>query len=335
MTTEDPGRLYRTYRMSGTVLEVSGHHSPILDAIHARLKWATVADTRPDVRICVELTDRLPDWRDEASAYRVVLDHPQAQIHYDADGDRVLAAFGSEGAGLVDGRSLSAALHVRSKGGREAWMGSHPLFTPALTELLKRRGLFSLHAAGASVEGKAILIAGASGAGKSTLSIALARRGFGFLSDDRIFLEMVDGEPRVLPFPDDIDLREGTPGLFAELRPILDAPKPEGWPKWKLSAESFYQATVPASCEPGLLLFPKISPNEESRLEELGPNEALAELVPNVVLTKLEPTRAHLDALAKLTRASRCYRLNTGRDFDRLADRLHSLALERPEGSVV
>jgi hypothetical protein len=73
------------------------------------------------------------------------------------------------------------------------FMASHLMFTILLVEILKRRGFYSMHAAGFSQDGKAILIPGTSGAGKSTLAITLLRSGFGYLSDDMVFLRRHSG----------------------------------------------------------------------------------------------------------------------------------------------
>ena len=85
----------------------------------------------------------------------------------------------------------------------DAWLLARPLLTLPLVELLKWRGLYSLHAAGVAAGGRALLLAGASGSGKSTLALALARGGLEFMSDDMVFLT-ADG--RVLSFPEQLDV---------------------------------------------------------------------------------------------------------------------------------
>lgn len=52
----------------------------------------------------------------------------------------------------------------------------------------------------------------------------------------------------------------------------------------------------------------------------MGADEALLALAPNVLLTAPDHAQAHLDALAVLVRACDCYRLDAGRDFDRIAE---------------
>src|SRR5262245_3573357 len=57
----------------------------------------------------------------------------------------------------------------------DLWTLSHPLFTLPLVEMLKRRGLYGLHAGGVCLHGRALLLPGTSGSGKTTLTLALAR----------------------------------------------------------------------------------------------------------------------------------------------------------------
>jgi hypothetical protein len=334
MTPSSNG-LRRQYRIAGVGLEIEANRPAFLDAVHARLQWSeTSALETSDLRVRLAAVPEFPALPFDPAAARHVLEHPVAQIWYEPSRDQLLTEFGDGGRGVVDGANLTAELLVREGAEHDEWLGSHPLFTVAITELLKRQGLFGVHAAGAELDGRAILFAAASGAGKSTLSIAMARRGFGFLGDDRVFLHGAREALRVLPFPDDIDLRDGTPQLFEELRPILDTPKKAGWPKWKLRATELYQTTIPRECVPGLLIIPAISGEARSEFIDIDPHEALLELVPNVMLTENRATRAHLDALTQLTQQSRCLRLRTGRDFDEVAQRIRDMVGELEPGGV-
>ncbi|MEK8023115.1 MAG: hypothetical protein AAB229_04840 [Candidatus Hydrogenedentota bacterium] len=68
-----------------------------------------------------------------------------------------------------------------------------------LALLLRRRGLFLLHAGGAvSPDGTAMLFTGRSGAGKSTTAFRLAEAGWTYLGDDMVFY---DAHYRIHAFP--------------------------------------------------------------------------------------------------------------------------------------
>jgi len=198
------------------------------------------------------------------------------------------------------------------------WFISHPMFTIPLTEFLKQRERYSLHAAGLCLDSKGLLIAGISGAGKSTLTIALLRTGFGFLSDDTVFLTRDREGLRMLAFPDEIDATDETIRLFPELHYLLQLPKRPGWPKRSIWAEEVYGVDFVRECSPSVLVFPSVANAEKSVFRPMGRDEALFELASNVLLTEPRASQSHLDVLGELIKKSKCYRLETGRDFDAL-----------------
>jgi hypothetical protein len=211
----------------------------------------------------------------------------------------------------------------------DTWLAAHPFFTLALVEMLKRRERYSLHAAGLSIDGRGLLLAGESGAGKSTLAVGLLRAGFEFLGDDTCFLTPHMDGVRVCAFPDEVDLTEDTIGLFAELS---DTPLPGAGhtSKRQLLPELVYAMRFADECTPRLILFPSVAHSDRSVLRPLDPTEALLRLAPNVLLTDAASSQAHLDMLAALVRQSECYALDTGRDFPRLAEELRTLLCSLP-----
>lgn len=249
---------------------------------------------------------------------RTVYEPPLGEVVYD-DGRDLLYLRQGRLSALCEpaaGRVRFSAPSLRGKeSGEDLWVLSHPLLSVPLMELLKRRGLFGVHAAGADLEGRALVLAGTSGSGKSTLSVALARAGFGFLGDDTLFL---DGR-RILAFPDEIDLTEESVSFFPDLEP---APSPAGWRKRQLRADP---DRIVWESEPAVLVFPRVSGRPRSELRPIDPGEALLELAPNVLLTEPASSQAHLDALAGLAKASRCYRLETGTDLDEAVELLRGL----------
>src|SRR6185295_4970218 len=185
-----------------------------------------------------------------------------------------------------------------------------------LMELLKRRGHFPVHAAGLALGDRGVLLAGTSGAGKSTLAVALARRGFSFLSDDTVFLSPDASGWRVRAFPDQVDLCADAPDLFPELHQASREDLPPGWRKRQIRAETLYETAICWEVSPRVLIFPAVSGAATSRLRPLSAPDALLELVPNVLLTDADGSQQHLNALAGLAGQCACYRLDTGRDLD-------------------
>jgi hypothetical protein len=250
------------------------------------------------------------------AAARPVYDPPLGEVVYDDGADHLYIGYGPRLRVLCEpgqGRARASAAGMEE---RDLWALSHPLFTLPLVELLKRRGLYGLHAGGLCRDGRALLLPGTSGAGKSTLTLALARAGFGFLSDDTVFLARRPGGLKVLAFPDEIDLTDQTVAFFPELAPLLEAALPDGWRKRQMRAERAYGTAVVWECEPALLVFPRVAGAAASALAPMSRGEALLELAPNVLLTEPVSSQAHLDALAELVERSECWRLETGTDLD-------------------
>jgi len=205
------------------------------------------------------------------------------------------------------------------------WLASHLLLTICLTEILKRRGLYSLHAGGFSARGKCLLIPGTSGAGKSTLTVASLRANFDYMSDDMVFLMDRPEGFRVLAFPEEVDVTDQTAGFFPELSFLLSAPKRCGWRKRQIHPTQIYGAKVASEARPAAIVIPRIAEAETSVVTGMDPDEAMLEMVPNVLLTEAKSCRAHLEVLMELVKSTPCYRLETGRDFDQISMRFREL----------
>jgi hypothetical protein len=325
----------RAYSLHGLHLAVRGWGEAV-DALHARLAGLPLFASNGGSAVVPDLElemagapdgEPLPEMERPANG-RPVYDPPDGVVLYEDAADRLFLELGPRLRAVCEPGRGRARLDCAGAEGGDLWMLSHPLVTLPLVELLKRRGLYSLHAAGLCRDGRGLVLPGTSGAGKSTLTIALVRAGFGFLGDDTLFLAHRPEGLRVLAFPDEVDLTEQTVSFFPELGRSLAAPRP-GWRKRQLRAEEVFGAEVVWECAPGHLVFPRVAGRAESRLIPLEAGEALLELAPNVLLTEPASSQAHLDALAALAAASSCWRLETGRDLDgavRLLEQLFEAA---------
>ena len=197
----------------------------------------------------------------------------------------------------------------------QLWLATHPLLTIPFIEMLKRRGKFNVHAAAFARHGRALLLPGTTGAGKSTLTVCLLRAGFDFLGDDMAFLED-SSRLRVLAFPENIDVTETTATFFAELKDLTQRPLRLGWPKHEIRSTDFFASRIAWSAEPSAVVFPQIGNVAASTLTPISSDEAFQALAPNVLLTEMQSSKAHFEALARLANVVPCYRLRTGRDFE-------------------
>jgi hypothetical protein len=301
-----------SYSFHGLSLRVSAPDE-VRRAFHARFAAlppdGVGGDRPPDLLFEVVSQDL-----ERPEGARTVYEPPLGEVVYHDGRDLLYLRQGSLSA-LCEPAAGRVRFSAPSPQGEDLWILSHPLLSVPMMELLKRRGLFGIHAAGADLDGRALVLAGTSGSGKSTLSVALARAGFGFLGDDTLFLDGL----RVLAFPDEIDLTEESVSFFPDLQ---FAPPPLGWRKRQLRAD---ETRIVWESTPSLLVFPRVSGRPRSELRPIDPGEALLELAPNVLLTEPVSSQAHLDALAGLARASRCYRLETGTDLDEAVRLLREL----------
>lgn len=101
--------------------------------------------------------------------------------------------------------------------------------------LVEQQSCASLHCGLVVRNGGGVALLGDSFAGKSTLSYACARAGWGFASDDGVFLVRDRSDRYATGDPYSLRLREDARQLFPELRDRMPAPRPNG----KLAMEIF------------------------------------------------------------------------------------------------
>jgi hypothetical protein len=319
--------LIRHYTFHGLRLTLSGNPVTIAP-VHARLQQLPPPGSNtPDLLFEFSTISTSANHRiaKPTSPTRPVYNPPVGEVAYSDREELLYLAYGDRLRVLCDPRQGKTYLSVMEPNDEDLWVLSHPLFTIPFLEMLKRRGRYSLHAAGLCINGRGLIFPGTSGSGKSTLTLALVRAGFGFLGDDTLFLTQNHEGVQVLAFPDEIDVTEATINLFPELHSLLRKTRPSGWPKRQIRADECYGVPCIWECRPAAVIFPSVAHKERSVLQPLDRDTALLELVPNVLLTEPRSSQAHLDVLTTFVQNTPCYRLETGRDFDRLPHLLRSV----------
>lgn len=308
------------YDLYGVVIEAVADDPSVLGFLDDRLAAFRAGSTSgPPMAAFRFNTGAGPASRPGDGRGRPVYDLPDGHAVY-RDGDDVLSV-GHEGVSMVADLRRAAVETWAADDDRARWLATHPFFTLALLEVLKRHRLFSLHAAACRFDtGGVLLLAGPSGAGKSTLALALAQAGLGFLGDDTVFLTCAGLEVR--GFPDEVDVTDHTAALLPALGHLLGRPKPPGAAKHRLAAGELAGAGVVAGGRAVALVFPQVCDTDRSSVSRVGADEALLQLVPNVLLTDAASSQDHVDALGRLARECPSYRLETGRDLARAADLL-------------
>ncbi|MFO0701632.1 MAG: hypothetical protein U0236_20610 [Nitrospira sp.] len=190
------------------------------------------------------------------------------------------------------------------------------LFHLALTELLRRRGLYTIHATALEKNGRGVLIPGNSGRGKTTSFLSLLRSGYRYLSDDHPLLRDAGTYVDLLPFPIKINVTEQTVEFFPELRTAPAQVLQPRFPKRAFYAEDLYATSIGECCRPALVLFPHVIDAPRSHLELLPKSRALEMLLPQALLVyDSEVAKREFQVLAKLIKQVDCYRLHFGRDI--------------------
>lgn len=108
----------------------------------------------------------------------------------------VIATFGPQNIFVFDlaRRNITASVSEEIAANEAFWRTT--LLPIAMGVLGAAVGVVPIHSACLTWNGVGILIGGASGTGKSTLSVALARDGFGYISDDWTYLSLSSGHLR-------------------------------------------------------------------------------------------------------------------------------------------
>jgi len=152
------------------------------------------------------------------------------------------------------------------------------IFPMLLTIVSASVGIAELHCACVAKYQDGVLLAGPSGSGKSTLAFALAQQGFGFLSDDRTFCSIENGELRAWGLPTPLKLRPEASRWFDELRELHLTDTRSGGRAFWLQPEQFIGLQRVHQCRPISLIFLERGNTSEFRLSPISSAEALSRL---------------------------------------------------------
>lgn len=327
MTSESrPELLEELFTFHGVNISISSDSPWMLGALHNILRHFPSDDgASPDISFTYRsVPDKESHWVQRPDGRERIVYEPLLGQTVMID-DRLYMNYGERGRLLCDPQRGRVDVSILESESDDEWLVTHPMFLPGFHELLKRRGLYSLHASALSVDGNGVLFPGTSGSGKSTMSIGLMQQGFDFLGDDTVFLAQGDIGLEVLAFPDVIDYTDRTAELFPELSRGESTPRNPLTHKRQVRAEDVFNVGFTPKCRPCLLVFPRVSGNSRSVIRPMDKDDALEEQAPNVLLTEASSSQKHLDVLAELVNSTETYRLETGTDFTYLADLLRDM----------
>ncbi len=264
-------------------------------------------------------------------SYAVVSKDPS--LVYYRENDKLVAYFGRWGrydvdlqAGAVEGRMTEACL--------QSYGVFEDMIIVALAPLLRRRGLYTIHAFAASMNGRAIVLIGDIAAGKTTTGISLLCGGAQLLANDSPLLRMQsESGIELCAYPGLISTYPDSLAWFSELAPILSrAERFDGSAKLSFAAEEVWPSPWQMSATPAILLYPHVvSKLEQSQLVPMSRFQALQRLVGQSIESWDSATiPANLKALQRLTTVAPAFSLKLAPDVDKIPDIIMNAL---PEGS--
>ena len=284
--------------------------SCLSDAPVSGFSHEPISSRKPD--ITVELCPSAPLWVQKARALAPSPMHAKIGELQAVGSSCTITAYGTEEyfeLAYCDGTQF-----VLDGEARRVWGTCLPPLTmddlavylrgPVMGFVLRRRGVMALHASAVAIEGQAVVLCGPSEAGKSTTAAALALRGVPVVSDDITALSeggagylVEPGYPRICLWPDAVRDLLGQLDALPRLTP--------SWEKCFLpldgSNASFEAQRKPLGAV--YMLAPRAAEANAPRIEEVGPREALLQLVQNTYMNWLldrDQRAAEFDALSKL-----------------------------------
>lgn len=213
-----------------------------------------------------------------------------------------------------------------------------------LSSLLRRRGMFLIHAFAASHRHRALLLAGDIGSGKTTTGISLLHAGWKLLSNDSPLLKIdqpihpvASETPRAgrilaLSYPGLLSAFTDTLLRFPELSrlPLPEEPAAASGPgsrrKVTFAAENVYPDVWAEVVPVRAIVFPRVAHVKEHRVARLGEAQALRRLLPNAIDrwdTALIPE--HLYLLKTLAASTPAYQVDLGENVETLPVLLEGL----------
>lgn len=178
------------------------------------------------------------------------------------------------------------------------------------TEVIRRSGHHLLvHAAGAVLDGRAVVMPGPMNAGKTTLVAGLVADGFGYLTDELVALDLRTG--LVDPYPRPLNLSEGSWPVLPELRPADWQTGNDLAPRqWHVDLGSARPGALAAPTPPHFVVAPRFEPGRAAELEPISRGAALELLVAEAMNLHRHGSAA-FQTLVAMVRGCVCARLRS------------------------
>lgn len=166
------------------------------------------------------------------------------------------------------------------------WPEIEDLISLVVTTGWRRAGWLPIHAAGLTDNDRGLLVCAMSGGGKTTFSLALVRRGWQLLGDDKLLVGDVDGKLVVGAIKQILNLDPAAVRWFPEVGDLRDLPEYSAWsPKRRVPLTSFWpSAPAYAMRATHLIVVDRRPGRGEVRVTPLSEGEAMGALLRQTVV---------------------------------------------------
>lgn len=251
--------------------------------------------------------------------------------------DRILDVFATE----ADDPAVTYSVFTRGTAERprfSVYLGARRLITHrnpsiALSYLLwsfntesvsSTSGTVVLHSGAVERDGVGVMLPASQESGKTTLVTGLLHRGFRYVTDEAVVVDIATG--RIRPFPKALGIDGGSWALFPDLAPEVS----EDLAPWLRNQWHVPAAAVGAELSDGgevrLIISPRFRPGDRTELRPMSQAEMLVVLSENS-FNRASWGRAGFEAAADLVRRTRCALLPLS-DLDRACDLVESAVAE-------
>jgi hypothetical protein len=169
-----------------------------------------------------------------------------------------------------------------------------------------------LHAAGAEIGGRAVLLPARMESGKTTLVAGLVRAGMRYLTDEAAALD--PATLTIHPYPKPLSVDAGSWEVLSDLNPGEAVPALYRRDQWAVDVRSIRDDAIGRNSRAALIVSPRYIRGGQTAFSPLRKAEALFLLTENAFNLE-EHGAGGFDALARLVRSCACYRLTVG-DLD-------------------
>ncbi len=188
------------------------------------------------------------------------------------------------------------------------WPEVEDLVSLVVTTGWRRAGWVPLHAAGLVRDGTGVLVCAASRGGKTTFSLAMARRGWRVVGDDKLLLGSVDGTAVTAAVKHMLNVDPAAREWFAEVGDLDHLPLYSEWsPKRRVALASIFPEAPAADMRAThVLALSRSATASVARVEEMDVAETLSTLLHQTVIPSDRATARRITGtLADIAQASR------------------------------